>query len=1019
MELLNRNWVGLTVFVSASLLLMGIACAQQVQILSPPDGTIVRPGQTIDVTIAPGSSGLLLLLSSDDAMKISTGTSPGGFVLNIPLTMPSGVYYLTAIGDPQDIDRISINVETADSPTSIQISPTWILFDRIGEEIPIQILGMFTNGNEVNLTHSTNTSFEAANTQVATVTEDGLVTAVAPGSTSVAVTYGSISSSILVQVPPKYTVPWQPTGVSATAGNAQATVNFTDPAKDGNSPIISYTVISDPEGNTGIGSSSPIVVVGLTNGAAYTFTVAANNAVGVGPASHPSNSVTPKATLSVPGAPTEVTAKAGNAQATVNFTPPAADGGSAITSYTVTSSPGDIKATGASSPITVTGLSNGTTYTFTVTATNAIGPGPASSGSNPVTPAASGYSVSGTVACAGTGVSGVTVNLTGAATKTTSTDSSGNYSFSGLSNGSYTITPSKANYAFTPTKLSVTVASANASGKNFTAITKPGAPTGVSATAGDGEATVTFTAPASNGGSAITFYTVTSSPANIPATGSASPIAVTGLTNGTTYTFTVTATNAAGTGPESSSSNPVTPMASGYSLSGTVTCAGTGVSGVAVNLTGAATKSTTTDSIGSYSFTGLANGSYTITPGKSNYTFTPVKHSVTVTGGNVGAKNFTASTKPDPPTGVTAEAGSRSAKVIFTPPAFNGGSAITSYTVTSIPGGKTAKGEKSPITVKKLTNGTTYAFTVTATNKVGTGGPSLPSNPVTPAAKPGKPTGVTATAGIAEATVSFTAPASDGGSPITSYQVISSPGNRTVNGTASPITVTGLANGRTYTFTVKAINAIGTGPASAKSNPLKPATVPGKPTGVKATADNARATVSFTAPGSDGGSAITAYTVTSSPGNITATGTKGPISVTGLTNGTAYTFTVTASNKMGTGTASSPSKPVTPATKPGAPAGVAAVAGNAKATVSFGAPASDGGSTITSYIVISSPGGIKRTGTGSPITVPGLTNGTAYTFTVKARNAEGVGLASSPSNRVTPAAGSSAALSSQPYRETD
>lgn len=92
--------------------------------------------------------------------------------------------------------------------------------------------------------------------------------------------------------------------------------------------------------------------------------------------------------LTTPGAPTSVSASAGNAQATVTFTAPVDTGGTSITSYTVTSSPGSITATGSSSPITVTGLTNGTAYTFTVTATNAQGTGPASSASGSVTPSA-------------------------------------------------------------------------------------------------------------------------------------------------------------------------------------------------------------------------------------------------------------------------------------------------------------------------------------------------------------------------------------------------------------------------------------------------------------------------------------------------------------------------------------------------------------------------------------------------------------------------------------------------------
>jgi hypothetical protein len=178
------------------------------------------------------------------------------------------------------------------------------------------------------------------------------------------------------------------------------------------------------------------------------------------------------------------------------------------------------------------------------------------------------------------------------------------------------------------------------------------------------------------------------------------------------------------------------------------------------------------------------------------------------------------------------------------------------------------------------------------------------------------------------------------------------------------------------------------------------AVAPGAPTAVSATASNTQATVSFTAPASNGGAVITSYTVTSSGGQ-TASGAVSPITVAGLTNGTAYTFTVTATNAAGTGPASAASNSVTPFTVPGAPTSVAASAGNAQATVSFTAPASNGGAVITSYAVTSSGGQTAR-GAVSPITVAGLTNGTAYTFTVTATNAAGTGPASAPSSSVTP-----------------
>lgn len=90
---------------------------------------------------------------------------------------------------------------------------------------------------------------------------------------------------------------------------------------------------------------------------------------------------------------------------------------------------------------------------------------------------------------------------------------------------------------------------------------------------------------------------------------------------------------------------------------------------------------------------------------------------------------------------------------------------------------------------------------------------------------------------------------------------------------------------------------------------------PGAPTGVVATAGNAQASVAFVAPASVGGAPITSYTATSSPGGLTATGAASPLTVTGLTNATAYTFTVTAFNGS-TGPASAASAAVTPSAAP-------------------------------------------------------------------------------------------------------
>ena len=167
-------------------------------------------------------------------------------------------------------------------------------------------------------------------------------------------------------------------------------------------------------------------------------------------------------------------------------------------------------------------------------------------------------------------------------------------------------------------------------------------------------------------------------------------------------------------------------------------------------------------------------------------------------------------------------------------------------------------------------------------------------------------------------------------------------------------------------------------------------------------------TVSFTAPSNNGGSAITSYTATSNPGGFTGTVSQagsGSITVTGLTNGTAYTFTVTATNSIGTSLPSATSNAVAPAAVPFSPTITGVTSGDGQVSVAFSAPVDNGGSTITSYTATSTPGGftgtVNQAGSGT-ISIPGLTNGTAYTFTVTAANSAGTSLPSAASNAVAP-----------------
>jgi len=253
-----------------------------------------------------------------------------------------------------------------------------------------------------------------------------------------------------------------------------------------------------------------------------------------------------------------------------------------------------------------------------------------------IPPPPSTYSISGTLSPVAGG-SGATVTLSGAGSATTSADGSGAYTFAGLANGTYTVTPSHTGYTFNPASQSATVNGANVAGINFTAAaqTNTFSISGtISPTAGGSGATVTLSGAATattttNGSGAYTF---------------------TGLANGTYavtpsntgYTFSPTSQNATINGANVTGINfTATAQTNTYSISGTITPQAGG-SAATVTLSGAAAATTTTDGSGNYSFSGLANGTYTVTPSNCGYSLTPVSQNVAVNGANQTGVNFTA-----------------------------------------------------------------------------------------------------------------------------------------------------------------------------------------------------------------------------------------------------------------------------------------------------------------------------------------------------------------------------------------
>lgn len=241
------------------------------------------------------------------------------------------------------------------------------------------------------------------------------------------------------------------------------------------------------------------------------------------------------------------------------------------------------------------------------------------------------FSISGTVN--GDIQSGVTITLSGGASATTTTDTSGNYSFSGLANGSYTVTPLLTNYTFSPADIAVTLNGANSSGNNFTASAVP-VTYGISGqVTGDVQQGVTITL--SGDASATTTTDVSGN------------YSFTGLANGAytltpslvNYTFSPVDLSVTLNGGDSTDNNftaSVVPVT--YSISGQIS--GDVQQGVTITLSGDAFETTTTDVSGNYSFTGLANGSYMVTPSLANYTFSPIESIVTINNQDSSGNNF-------------------------------------------------------------------------------------------------------------------------------------------------------------------------------------------------------------------------------------------------------------------------------------------------------------------------------------------------------------------------------------------
>lgn len=685
--------------------------------------------------------------------------------------------------------------------------------------------------------------------------------------------------------------------------------------------LCSSAVLSSPMQTTAVSiDSKSIDAVGLTN----LYESQRNFNIG-------SATVNSNLYLTVPSAPVNLTGTGLNSNATLTFEPPtdnggldlgdyfySLDGGTSFTAVTNLADNGD-----GTYSVGISGLTPGQTYSIKVAATNSLGRGalaPLSLTAQVVDFASipDTYQNAGPIYLQTQNSDGLPYTYSASPSNVCTVASN---VVTLLIPGTCNLTQNQSGDA---THIATTASTSFQILTNPVVVVAPDAPTNLVATPSSTQVSLTWQAPVNTGNGAITDYVVQYKVGSswvplVDGTSTNTFAIVTGLTNGTTYSFKVAAVNSAGQGAYSTSVDSVP-----ATVPGAATSLAANKSGTSATLTWTAPSSTGGSAITDYRVQFKLSSEPTWSTFTDSVTATT---GATVTGLNSSATydfQVTAKNAPgygSPVSTVTLNATGQAAAIGLTWAANTDGVVISNHIVeyrvigdsnwNQVDTGSTNRSA----TISSLVNGTSYEVRVARIT--GTGGSAVVSSYTStvvgiPVTSPSAPT-VFTTAGAGQVELSWTAPSANG-SEIFDYvvkyrQVGGSSWTTWSDGvsTSTAAVVLGLTNGTDYEFQVAAQNSVGVGTASTAVT-SKPRTIPGAISGLALTVSGVTMTLAWNAPTDNGGAAITDYVIeyklvgetTWSPLTRSASTTRSG-SISGLNPSTRYSVRVAAVNEAGTG----------------------------------------------------------------------------------------------------------------------